>query len=510
MSLEKHRLLAPLLSALLLPTLAQADTYVQAKGTIVVWEDGAWQPLRDAKIELMDSDFDTDDTIDTGYTNADGKFELEGYGGDSGSDSIKKPDIYVKLWLLHNGLADITDEVGFTHTCRTETLEEFNGGTHNFGQLHCEEVTPSILYYRSMFERSWFKQQTGDSFPGGEINVHYPNWIYTGNYTFYDTVHINEASSIFHELGHVIRDELDGDLVHWNWDNASFVYASPGHNDFTVANTQGFAFHEGFAKFHKSYFDATLRTKYQNWTPVSGGEYCEGNVAHDLVLMSERKCTDGTMAGFWRMYQTLKQNPGYIHSRHQFEERFERLFPECRDTGTSQQEIVTGNFSHVISKTLLEYLDWVDSNSAAQWVGRMPSWLPREAQHIFDLSENERHNWDTTARATYRAIAADGARYFEQWFRNGTLADKQLEMRARIVTTVATQRIAELTSIRAVLARDIESTPPGPLRDFYVNRDAGYERLISSLQAALAAPTTGPMPEGILPASFSSPMAIAR
>ena len=71
----------------------------------------------------------------------------------------------------------------------------------------------------------------------------------------------------------------------------------------------------------------------------------------------------------------------------------------------------------------------------------MPRWLPREAAHVFDLSENERHHCDTTARATYRDIANDGSRNFEYWFLNNSLADQQLRMRERMVTTVGNQRI---------------------------------------------------------------------
>jgi hypothetical protein len=497
------------LAIALLPGLAEASTHVHATGRFVVWDKGAWQPLRSAKVQLKDSDFDTDDTIDTSYTDANGNYTLDGYGGDSGANSIKKPDIYVKVWMLHNGLADITDEIGFTHTCHTSTLEEFSG-SHDFGTLHCTEKTPSLLYYRAMFERTWFTGETGDSFPDGEINVHFPNWVTTGNYTFYDTIHINGPGSFFHEVGHALRDALDGDLIHWNWDNASFVYLSPGHNDYTVASTQGFAFHEGFAKFHKTYFDSGLRDQYRNWSTVSGGEYCEGNVAHELVLLSERTCSDGRVGGFRRMYQTLKQNPGYIHSLHQFVERFEALSPKCPAEGTAQHAIIEGDFVHLNDWTPSDYLIWVDNNSAAAWQGRKPRWLPREAQHVFDLSEDERHRWDTTARATYREIVADQARNFEQWFANGSLPEQQRRMRERIVTRVGQQRIADLTSIRSVLARDIASTPPSPLRDFYVNLDARYQRIVSSLQAAVAAPTTGPFPEGILSASFSSSVADAR
>jgi hypothetical protein len=505
---QRTTCLVPLLSLVLLPTLAGANTHVHATGRLVVNEDGQWKGMRSAKIELKDSDVDTDDTLDTTSTDDNGYFTLDGYGGDSGSDSIKKPDIYVKISLVHNGLADVTDEVGTTHTCRTATLEEFSG-THDFGTIHCTHPTPSRLWFRSMTERTWFKDQTGDSFPDGEINVHYPN-SFPGNYTFYETLHISESSSMFHELGHRIRHALDGDLVHWNWDNTSFVYASATHDDFTVANTQGFAFNEGFAKFHKTYFDSFLRDHYRTWTPISGGEYNEGNVAHDLVLLSERTCSDGNEAGFWRMYQTLKQNPGYIHSRHQFVEKFEALFPECPETGTAKQTIINWHFSDFIDMTMSEHLNWIDSNSAAQWQGQMPSWMPREAQHIYDLSENERHHWDTTARATYRAIAADGARYFPQWYASGSLPEQERKMRERMVTTVARQRITDLSAMRSALARDLAATPAGPLRDFYANLDVRYQRIISGLQAALAAPTTGPFPEGIIPASFSSSVAAAR
>jgi hypothetical protein len=503
----EKQLLAPLLSLLLLPTLAEADSHVHVTGRLVVQDNGGWQPMRNVKVQLKDSDVDTDDTLDTGQTDSNGNFTLDGYGGDSGSNSIKKPDIYVKIWMLHNGLADITNEIGSTHTCRTHTLEEFSG-THDFGTFYCTETEPSVLWFRSMRERSWFTDETGDPFDG-EINVHYPNWI-PGNYTFYKTIHISSVSSYFHEVGHRVRHALDGGLIHWNNDNVTFLYASATHDDYTEASTMGFAFNEGFAKFHKSYFYSSTRDHYRNWTPISGGEYVEGNVAHELVLLSERTCNDGSQVGFNRMYETLKHNPGYIHSVHQFVEKFDERFPECPETGSSSQTIVLGNFPDFIDKTLAQHLDQIDRNSALQWQGQMPSWLPREAAHIWDLSENERHHWDTTARATYRAIAADGARYFELWFRNGSLAEQELAMRARMVTTVARQRIADLTAMRSVLARDIAATRPGTLRDFYVNLDARYQVIISSLQTALAAPTTGPFPEGILSASFSSMTATAR
>ena len=124
--------------------------------------------------------------------------------------------------------------------------------------------------------------------------------------------------------------------------------------------------------------------------------------------------------------------------------------------------------------------------------------------------EDERHHWDTTARATYRAIMQELERNTDTWRQKGTVEQQELALRERMVTTVAKQRIADLASIRDVVARDIATTEPGPLRDFYVNFDARCERLISSLQAALAAPTTGPFPDGIMSASFSSPIASVR
>ena len=157
--------LTPLLSIVLLPTLAAADTHVSATGQLVVWDDvgdntgPGWKPMRNAKVQLMDSDFDADDVIAEGQTDANGFFALDGWGGDSGSNAIKKPDLYVKFSLVHNGLADITDEGGTTHTCHTATLEEFSGN-HDFGLVVCNDTTPSLLYERAMWERSWFKTQT--------------------------------------------------------------------------------------------------------------------------------------------------------------------------------------------------------------------------------------------------------------------------------------------------------------------------------------------------------------
>jgi hypothetical protein len=498
-------ILAPLLAIALLPTLAEADSYVKATGHLQVYDPQlGWMPMRGAKVQLMDSDVDDDDTIATIHTDSNGNFTLEGFGGDSGGASVRKPDIYLKIWMLHNGLADITDEIGFTHKCYSDTIEEFTG-TYNFGNIYCTYTSPSLLFFRSLWERTKFTAWTGDSFPDGEINVHYPA---VENYTYYETVHIKDGSSIYHELGHRIRHALDGDWNHWNGDLFLYHYAWP-HDDYTIAN-EGFAFNEGFAKYHKAQFYNYVLTHYQNWTPISGGDSNEGNVAHELVRLSERICSNGAIAGFSRMYQTLKQNPGSIHSLDEFRQRFEAISPACPGTGSSGQTIINDELVDLLLKTLGEYLDWVDANSTAQWQGRVPAELPREALHIWNLVENERHHWDTTARATYRAMMSDLQRYWEQWFQNGSLADQELAMRARLVTTVAKQRIADLTSIRSVLARDIAGTAPGDLRDFYVGLDAGYQRLISSLQAAQAAPTTGPFPEGIMSKSFFSPMATQR
>jgi hypothetical protein len=508
MSPKQHRdsrghtfLVVPLLAVALVPTLAEADSHVHATGTIVVEEGGVDVPMRGVRVQLMDSDVVFDETIDTIHTDADGKFTLDGYGGDSGSD--EKPDIYLKISMIHDGLADVTDVWGFTHTCTTETIEEFSG-TKNYGTLHCKHATTSRIFYRSLLDRTFFKAETGDPFPDGQIDVMYPD---IANYTFYKTIRVKGAKAMWHELGHRIRHALDGDFLHWSNDNFVFLYANGWHDDNYCALYMGFAFNEGFAKFHKTYFDEAKRNHYRDWTPIAGGHYCEANVAHDLVLLSERKCSDGSVAGFWRMYQTLKQNPGYIHSTPQFVEKFERLFPECwLYPGSEHQAITTVRLTDDIDWTLIDYLNWADQNSAERWQGRMPSWMPREAQHIWDLAETERHHWDTTARATFRSLAADYTRYADGWFRNGTLDDQGRNLRAQFVTTIASQRIGELTSIRTVLAGDIRATPAGPLRDLYVKLDARYAQLISSLQGALAAPASRDVREGILPASFSSGM----
>lgn len=77
--------------------------HVHARGYFYTIDEGQVVPLAHARVELMDSDSDTDTLLDDrmgiGYTDQNGYFEFDGEGDDTGHYWWSKPDVYARVVL---------------------------------------------------------------------------------------------------------------------------------------------------------------------------------------------------------------------------------------------------------------------------------------------------------------------------------------------------------------------------------------------------------------------------
>jgi hypothetical protein len=322
------------------PDPAQVCTRVHAFGRLVFMdESGKLSGLGRVQVKLMDEDFGPTDTeMAHGFTDADGHFDLTGSSSDSHciGAGCARPDPYVEFILEEDHRVDIQNPVGNSARTQTPTHADTCGDI-NFNDVQWSGSTiEAILYARAQRTYQKFNDLTGDPrLPqsDGLVTVMYPDGI-TSQYTFFDTIHwpafTDIRKSFFvldHEFGHRIRDGADGDNNHWNWDNWRFFY---GHlHDFTSSGpTEGFAFHEGWAEYFNSVVDPDLHLTVKDFVPDGHwtgplDESIEGFVANRLFELSN------ACGGFPAMWQTLKANPGTIHSFAEFQAAFFIRNPQC-------------------------------------------------------------------------------------------------------------------------------------------------------------------------------------
>lgn len=316
------------------PDPAEVCSKVRATGRFTYKnEDGKWVPLARVQVKLMDEDFGpSDQQIAVGVTDKDGRFDLTGKAGDSScvGAGCKRPDPYVEFVLYEAHRIDIRDPLGNTarsqSSTRPDTCGKIDFGTQRWGGA---EINP-ILYAHGQEAYQRFTDLTGDKrVPGhdGLVEIEYPTvFINNTPYTTWHTIHWNfhgESKTNFpalhHEFGHRIRHAADGDVPHFNWDMTRFVYAR-NHGSRDITN-EGFAFNEGWAKYYRSIRDDNLSTE---WKHPEKGDNVEGHVA---VMLAQLHVECGGLAKLW---QTLRDTPGKIHSIDEFRTEFLRRNPGCK------------------------------------------------------------------------------------------------------------------------------------------------------------------------------------
>lgn len=342
-----------LIALLRLPLGAFADEFhVQAHGHFTCMNNGAPMPLAFARVELMDSDSDTDtlsdDLLGVTYTNANGDFSVDGVGGDGGNYSWSRPDVYARVILSDDAGPQgvrLTDELNDARSYATPQHDHDNSegdvdigswwwGTQAGGIDNASACGIWLLSRQAFTE---YAGLTHDLPPAGHYDIEYWSGIWAGEgggptpWTNVDTTHwprhYHTGSVNVHEFAHTVRHTFDGDGNHFNWDVTRFIYAQH-HDPCQPINypSQGFAFNEGWAEFWA----------YQVTAPCGSVPNFadEGDVAARLYAIIDPKGVGLTKldpakvaADRLAMLSVLRANPAGIHSYAEFCDAMERQVP---------------------------------------------------------------------------------------------------------------------------------------------------------------------------------------
>lgn len=504
-------------------TFARAD-FVRAKGRVMfVDSDGVTKPFARVQVRLMDSDSDYDEEIARGFTDADGKYTLEGSAGDSPCVGCGKPDPYVKVVLEDPGRVEVHDILSFTRNAvltptHEETAGEINFGTRTFTKAYPEGMA-AILYVRAQRAYDRFKALSGDAkVPGngGEVAVEIPVVLSAGiPYTTWDTIHwpgVMKAFDVFdHEFGHRLRHAADGSVTHFNNDLVWYRYARHHHPD--EDTNLGFAFNEGWAH----YFRNVMQPDHMNdpWNGVNKGDEVEGHVARKLISLSN-KC-----GGFRHMWKALKNNPGEIHSFQEFYDAFISYKPPCsinipiNNAPGGQPHhapVADSNIVAIQLDQLKKHIDAIDARSAAgrgQAALRIPSSIRTQDQSVVirlwqkQLASAE--GADMRARVAYRYYVSGLQPATPDSLQDGSYKLDANAARHAFITAVAEPRLHEAQELRRDIAAELMKTRDEALRSYLARLDAKYARLEEELKKALAVRDgkATKLPLGVLPRSFS-------
>lgn len=331
----KKFILKSLLIFLIVPLQSNANDYtVTVRGHVFGVDPSRSTvrfPLVGLKIELVDSDADGsqlfDDVMGTAIVNTDGSFVVTGKGGDPGSYSWSKPDVYIRFVYNYKDKVRLTDELNRTRYTNTpeHDHDNFEGsldiGTWTIGlDVGTGEGSMCGIWYQVC--RAWdeYVAIMGEEPKPGFCDIEYWSAIFDGTpWTNDNTIHWPThytSRAAAHEFGHIIRHSFDGDRNHFNWDVTRFRYAryhSPCADDCNNWSTESskireaFAFNEGWAEFWSREYVCAQKYSYE----------CEGGVA-TILKDIELNLTNAGKQARKTMCQVLKNNPGSIHSIRDF------------------------------------------------------------------------------------------------------------------------------------------------------------------------------------------------
>lgn len=193
----------------------------------------------------------------------------------------------------------------------------FDLGTIELSSLDCE------LWRLGRATLTDYHAVKGASPPAGKLRIQRWSEIRPATHAFYDYINIapdwldtyptaqGREETMFHEFGHSIRHVADGDEAHWNWDNFRWAYARVHRGD-EIFNTQ-YAFNEGWA----NYWERARKhpaTAFSNPWPSGFDHWNESAIGNRLFADSQLPGASDRV-----MLEVLEQNPGTIHSLHEFE-----------------------------------------------------------------------------------------------------------------------------------------------------------------------------------------------
>lgn len=308
---------------------------VRGYGRVMYYQNGAnggtLVPLAGVRVRLMEDDgLIGDDTLKTGYTDSDGRFDLQSGDTDDGWFGGKL-DPYIEIELESAGGKVVVESeiLKINVTCATATRSETEG-TINFGTLVCggsDGKDASKLFATTQQAYQRFTALTGQaSIPrhNGKAAVLFPATFTAGvPWTTEESIHwpggYRNFKAVFHEFGHRIRHAQDGDFEHFLGDVASYNYAQ--QHWLQKKTNNGFAFNEGWAEYFSAVNDSSSASTLASWDLAAnsnGANDIEGNVAAKLYRMSN------ACGGFGRMWSVLKG--GSTHSYTELANRMKATF----------------------------------------------------------------------------------------------------------------------------------------------------------------------------------------
>jgi hypothetical protein len=338
-----------MLAMLTLASSARAQDYmIRATGVWQCSSQGKVVPLAGARVALINADIDIE-TAGTnwddhqmngaqaaGFTDGNGFYTLTGFGS-HGKPFGEKPNVYVIVGLSDENGVRLANQVNqeFSVSTRQDIHKQVGekGQTVNVeigtwtlgkggvvappGQLAPDNANPSECELWSRARRAVldYKGLTGGPPPAGRYGIEYywAGWP-TTPWTDIETTHWGPPSSevpiIVHEFGHSVRQAIDGNRAHFDFDASTYLYPQFHafcHHPNGVFPSQ-FAFNEGWAEYWEEQTGQTC--------PNPADMEYEGNVAHALETLSE--CAGRGPAGRLKMLGVLQSAPGQIHTFQEF------------------------------------------------------------------------------------------------------------------------------------------------------------------------------------------------
>jgi hypothetical protein len=399
-------------------TVAEADNYhVTAHGSWFCWDSsvrpaGAVVPLEGARVELMDSDClgseICDDVMGAAHVQADGSYVIDGVGGDPGSYSWSKPDVYVRVVFNDDAGVREADDVDVTRSANTPEHDHDNtDGDVDFGSwttglgVSVGDGNQCGVWLAARRAYQAYRQLVGSDPPAGHYDITYYSGLYgISPWSDRDTTHYpthfplnpfapdpsDPSPSIFafnsptyaidHEFGHTVRHSADGDRNHFNWDSTRFRYGRTHDHCHSgvlaeaTSDREGAAFNEGWADFWAGFTvpcDSVLDPTV------------EGDVARSLALMAQ--CS---VAGKQGLATVLIANPYAIHSLEEFRDRFTAMFPAC-SVGSNAQAL-----AFVAPRNILDSIAARGVSAAESALAARSAALEHELSHIPAGSSNVR------------------------------------------------------------------------------------------------------------------------
>ena len=327
------------------PSIYSGGNSLTVKGRIVFYNPGSSdpEPIRCARVDVKDKDWEFDETVASGLTDDDGYFYFDGIDNDDGWLQDGR-DIYVEVFA-ENWAVDVVDNPGWVElglgektyhaNNKDDTREDVSDHSIiDFGTLTPDHRGAYNILNTVLTGWRFLRAQTGISAP--QVKVFFKDWFTPSRSFYYGGIlpdqplfirglHIQDDNQdqwnedvILHEYGHFIMDKY-ADF----WTPFSDLYhdysTSSGRYPLETAWLEGWAhFFSAAARHWAGYPPSEYSDNPQIEDPPNNGDNVEGAIAgvlwdiYDAFNSSEPE--DTLELGFdaiWDVLTNYDPMPGY-------------------------------------------------------------------------------------------------------------------------------------------------------------------------------------------------------